>query len=86
LVARSVRDAEVAGSNPAVPTGKRKMARKSRLDPGGFAYAGYPNPAPHREEHRDAPLSPRGRVIYRVILIAEVCLIVALVVAAFLSG
>jgi hypothetical protein len=61
------------------------MARKARLDPGGFAYAGYPNLAPHRKEHRDASLPPRGRVIFRVILTAEVSLIVALVVAAFLS-
>jgi hypothetical protein len=58
------------------------MARKSRLDPGGFAYGELAGPA-RGQEHWDAPLSRRGRLIWRITLLALIVLVAAVVVAAY---
>jgi hypothetical protein len=47
------------------------VARKSRLDPGGYAYGeltGEEAARSHRGGHRDAPLSTRGRLVWRIVV------------------
>jgi hypothetical protein len=59
------------------------MARKSRLNPGGYAYGELIAPPPG-QEHRDAPLSPRGRIIWRVLLLLLIAGFAAALAAALL--
>jgi hypothetical protein len=60
------------------------MARKSRLNPGGYAYGELTAPPPG-QEHRDAPLSSRGRLIWRLSLLATGALFAGIIVAILLS-
>ncbi len=58
------------------------MARKSRLNPGGFASGGVPPNAQGGWNHRDAPLNHRGTTIW----IAVIGLLVVVGIALFAYG
>src|SRR5206468_892040 len=80
LVARSVRDAEVAGSNPAVPTRGGAVGSScgpsACLDSGPHARVGPTGGVPPREEEGDDPMR-------RVAMVSAVVAIGATVVAAY---
>jgi hypothetical protein len=61
------------------------MARKSRFDSGGYAYGEMPGPAPG-QTHRDAPLSPRGRLVWWLVLAALLIGTSALVLITVVSN
>ncbi len=60
--------------------GASAMTLKLRLDSGGFAFGGHSGPgSDFQGEHRDAPLTLRGMLIYAVILTAVIMVGLALI-------
>ena len=60
------------------------MARKRRLDAGGFAFGHLTRPAAG-QDHRDVPLGRHGRIVWRLILgsvLAAIALTVVLLILA----